>query len=237
MKINTLVPAVLALLFAVSCYYDATPPLDSELNDIRPRVILRLSGFSPNAPVRIRYWDNQGAAAYPEKFRLFTDLQGGLLVSITAALGTTTLSFLLYVDENKNGVWDIADYGFFQNTLAITGDFTETVVAYSANTLLAYSSLVGAPPSGTNVCIYSPSAMPAWSVSQRKNLPEYPAFDSETLFLDDWFPTGKVEQGGATAPAYLPSGSYNETCIQDANLDNLFTSGESVSGPAPVTVP
>lgn len=237
-KLIQLTASVVGALALNLCYYDNTPPLDSELNDIRPRLVIKLSGFAAGVTVRVRYWSDSQPRALPASYPLKTDIGGGGHISLAANVGAAEISYMLFVDQNNNSAWDIGDFGIVQSGLLLDGEYTYANVAYSAATLASYSTLSAAPApgQGVKVCMYSPIGLPPWISGHAQLLPEYPDFGEATLTLDDWLVTSKIDSSGGV-PAYLPPGNYYETCVSDANSDGVWSSGEAVSAASPVTVP
>lgn len=236
---------VLLLLLAVPgglffCYYDAIPPTDEEFYDTRSTLSIQLSGFAAGRKVRLRYWETPGGSfAYPENYQLFTDGGGNLIVTISAAHGTTNISYFLMVDQNGDNQWDTGDFGIYRANIAISQSTYHATdqVAYAAATLSAYNTVVAAPGAGQKLCIYDPSGEAIWSASLLSNLPEFPEFSGVSLKASDWFTLSSIDSLSVKTPTILPPGNYNETCFTDANLSGDYDLGEAVSASAPVVVP
>ena len=228
---------VLILAGFLSCYYDATPPDPSELNDSGPRLILSMDGFTPASDVYVRFWD-KSAKAYPLSYGLKIDAGGSFQLEIVTELGTTSAGLFVFVDENQDGVIDAADYGNYTSGIVVSdGEKVPVYLNYSAGTLAAYTSVAGNAASGQKICIYMPVAEATWSTSLIDNIPEYPKFNENELELTAWGPVSIFSTAALTQTVALPPGNYDETCITDTNSNDKYDSGETVSTTAGITVP
>ncbi|MES0488529.1 MAG: hypothetical protein ABUK01_00950 [Leptospirales bacterium] len=222
-----------------ACFYDATPPSESSLNDDRPEVIFTLKGFTPNVKVALRYWSTNSAFAYPRKYQLFTDAQGNYTGSISADNSNTSIAYLIFVDENDNGSWDASDYGAYRSGFTFSSSIlvVEDTINYAAGTLGTYTTIEGQPASGVKTCIYNPDTETAWDVSLVDSIVEFPYMEGILLKFEDWLITSEVDSTGATTATFLPSGNYNETCVTDLNSDGYYNGNDNASASTGIIVP
>ncbi|MDH4262432.1 MAG: hypothetical protein OEV78_05230 [Spirochaetia bacterium] len=231
----TLFMLCFVFLVNTNCNSDRVPN-PSKLNDTRPRIVLSLSGFNPGSKTYIRFWEGNNAFTYPSNYALYIDASGRLLGEIVLSQNTTSADVLIYVDQSGNGILDVGDFGTYQSIRVNTSDiYTNFNVPYQAATLTAFSSATPLPSAGQQkICIYMPTAKPAWSSALISSMPQYP-FDlkDSTLVLSDWFPVSIVTSGGITQTfpkiAALGANAYNETCVLDANLNGKYDTGETLS--------
>jgi len=215
------------------CFYDATAPSDSKINDDRPELIFSLKGFTPNVKVALRYWGTDSAYAYPGRYLLYTDAQGNYTGSISLDNTNTSISYLIFVDENSNGVWDVSDFGAYRSGFTFSSSIltVEDTINYSAGTLGTYTTVEAAPASGVKTCIYNPDTETAWSASLADSIVEFPDMRETQLKFEDWLVTSEIDSASATTATFLPTGiTYNETCVTDLNADGYLNGSDSVGG-------
>jgi len=225
------------------CFYDPIPPGDAKIYDDRPTVIIKLTGFSPNVKISVRFWDDTTAFARPASYLTYTDAQGKYTGTISVSNDNTSASYLLLVDQNDNGSWDVDDYGAYRSglTFATDSNMIEDVLTYSAGTLKAYTPgtqvAQTAPVTGVKTCIYTPNDQTVWESADMESIAQFPVMEGARLKLTDWFPTGQIDSASTTSDTFLPTGNYNETCVTDLNGDDRFNGSDSVNSPGAVTLP
>jgi hypothetical protein len=115
-----------SLLVLAHCTYDASPPDASEIDDLKPLLLIDVTGLPARRLVRIEYADLSGTktlASHREK----TDSDGRLLYPLFMTRGTRNYSVTLTYDETNDGLFDAGD----KATTAISGAFSsdgETVL-------------------------------------------------------------------------------------------------------------
>jgi 5-hydroxyisourate hydrolase-like protein (transthyretin family) len=115
-----------SLLVLAHCTYDASPPDASEIDDLKPLLLIDATGLPARRSVRIQYTDLSGTktlATAAEK----TDADGRILYPLFMTRGTRNYSVTLTYDETNDGLFDAGD----KATTAITGAFSsdgETVL-------------------------------------------------------------------------------------------------------------
>ena len=231
---------VMIMLLAIGdgiCHYDPSAPTYNELYDDRPVLVMQLSGFSPNVMVTYRYWADSTPYIYPGSYSLYTDAQGRFTGTFSVIKGTTSVSYILMVDENDDSTWDTSDYGVYRSGLSFNGANTITdVLTYTTLTLGTYTTIEAAPASGIKTCIYMPNDQNAWDTGDRNNISKFPKM-STTLYLTDWFNTSQIDSASSTSAAIFPKGNYNETCVTDLDADGLYNGSDTASAASAVTFP
>lgn len=110
--------AVSAAVYHIRCTYDSTPPGDDKINDGKPLLMLDLSGFAAQRPVRVQYTDNAGTATLATAAEK-TDAAGRMLYPLYLTRGTRTYSLTITVDQNNNGTFgDAGDYSYASGAVA-----------------------------------------------------------------------------------------------------------------------
>lgn len=224
----------LPVLLAGHCYFDPNPPAEDRLYDDRPVLVLKLSGFTSSAPLYIRYTDKDGVFVANGSRQLYTDINGNAFISLNMTHDTTSADLLLFVDNDKDGDIDTADYGTLQTGIAFADNHTEKnlTITHAAGSLNAYSTAVSAPAQGQKVCVYSFENHPF----RTDSIPEYRSAAAKVATLREWRPFSTVDTGSTTTAAALPSGTYSETCIADTDSDSEYDSGETTEKNT-ITVP
>ena len=217
------------------CFFDSKTPDPSRFHDTSPRLTLSLNGFYPGAKVFIRFWEGNSAYAYPSDYALYVDAAGKLLTEIVLSQGAVSADALIYVDQSANGTLDAGDFGTYQAAISIDANapFTYLDIPYAAGTLTAYNTLASIPSTGQKICMYMPGAKPAWNTALLSAIPKYPKMLNTSLTLLDWFPVSIISTTGiiqnVPVMTALGIGSFSEICVDDANSNGTYDSGETIS--------
>jgi|GEM_PF-2612568 len=122
MRLSILLP----VFFLASCYFDATPPEESELHDDGPVLAFRANGFKPGAAVRVS-WTESGQPMVSADGRYSADAGGRVAFTLVLAKGTASTVLVVTVDGDGDGEFSTGDKQFME-TVPLEDEKTKNVI-------------------------------------------------------------------------------------------------------------
>jgi len=122
---------LLPVLFLASCYFDATPPEESELHDDGPVLAFRADGFDPGAAVLVS-WTESGQTVESAAGRYSADPGGRIAFTLVLAKGTASTDLVVKVDANGDRAFSTGTDLQFSSTISPLADGKTTDVIKNA---------------------------------------------------------------------------------------------------------
>ncbi len=239
-----------------ACTFSTGIPTQEELTQYDQRVRLQIEDVQQETKVYLRATTGQTSALTGASRAKYIDSQGKFVHNINVKYTDTSLSMLVFLDMNKNGILDSGDKGYSNFNMALstadTGnvdeliDLEETIAQLSIK-LTDFSDLGEVDVNATSLqansqyyCIFTAQPMPVWSSSDLAN---YTSLGGDALPLSDWSSIAAFKtDGGASIiastlqkPWLITNLTYDGICTIDSDLDGKYDYGSG--SVVEVTVP